>query len=102
MGGPTGEIHAVDPQMGAFGEKVQEVLFVKEEELEGTDKTRKALVRSSFHSSRKSTHRQSRDTARTRSKYQWMDWRSSLFCTSTPLFHAFTHDNNLHAEARIR
>lgn len=43
MGGPTGEIHAVDPQMGAFGEKVQEVLFVKEEELEGTDKTRKAL-----------------------------------------------------------
>ncbi|KAI5886634.1 uncharacterized protein SCHCODRAFT_02642233 [Schizophyllum commune H4-8] len=43
MGGPTGEVHTVDPETGGFGQKVQEVLFVEEGELEKADKTRKAL-----------------------------------------------------------
>ena len=47
MGGPTGEVHVVDPETGGFGQKVQEVLFVEDEELENADKTRKALVSSS-------------------------------------------------------
>ncbi|KAL1670899.1 hypothetical protein EV122DRAFT_256866, partial [Schizophyllum commune] len=43
MGGATGEVHTVDPETGGFGKKVQEVLFVEDEELEKADKTRKAL-----------------------------------------------------------
>ncbi|KAK1229455.1 hypothetical protein PQX77_007504 [Marasmius sp. AFHP31] len=42
-GGPTGEVHAVDPSNGGFGDKLQQVLFVPEDELEQADKTRKAL-----------------------------------------------------------
>jgi carboxy-cis,cis-muconate cyclase len=34
----------VDQETGGFGEKVQEFLFVKEDELESADKTRVALV----------------------------------------------------------
>lgn len=47
MGGPTGEIHAApssDSSTG-FGEKIQEMVYVPENELEGWDKTNKALVR---------------------------------------------------------
>ena len=47
-GGPTGEVHLVDPLTGGFGEKVQQVLFVPENELEEADKTRVALVRVYF------------------------------------------------------
>lgn len=47
MGGPTGEVHAVDPKTGGFEQKMQEVLFVEDGELEKADKTRKALVSSS-------------------------------------------------------
>jgi len=43
-GGPTGEIHAIDPSTGGFGEKIQQFLFVPEDELEKADKTRVALV----------------------------------------------------------
>ncbi|KAL0568978.1 hypothetical protein V5O48_012996 [Marasmius crinis-equi] len=42
-GGPTGEVHAVDPSTGGFGDKLQQVLFVPEDELEKADKTRVAL-----------------------------------------------------------
>ncbi|KAJ7579692.1 Lactonase, 7-bladed beta-propeller-domain-containing protein [Mycena floridula] len=42
-GGPTGEVHVLDPATGAFGETIQQVLFVPEEELEKADKTRVAL-----------------------------------------------------------
>lgn len=61
IGGPTGEVHAKPCSSSSasssaaaaaaaaagttgFGEKVQEVLFVPEDELEGWDKTNKALV----------------------------------------------------------
>lgn len=46
IGGPTGEVHAKPDETSTtgFGEKVQEVLFVPEGELEGWDKTNKALV----------------------------------------------------------
>jgi hypothetical protein len=44
-GGPTGEVHAVDPLTGGFGEKVQQILFVPDEELLQADKSRAALVR---------------------------------------------------------
>ena len=44
-GGPTGEVHAVDPVTGGFGAKLQELLYVKEDELAEADKTRVALVR---------------------------------------------------------
>ena len=44
VGGPTGEVHLIDPDTGGFGEKLQQVLFVPESELEATDKTRVALV----------------------------------------------------------
>ncbi|KAF9552352.1 putative isomerase YbhE [Agrocybe pediades] len=43
VGGPTGESHLIDPDTGGFGEKVQEILFVPEHELEKADKTRVAL-----------------------------------------------------------
>ncbi|KAJ9102495.1 hypothetical protein QFC21_002895 [Naganishia friedmannii] len=46
IGGPTGEVH-VKPNatsVTGFGEKVQDVLFVPAEELEGWDKTNKALT----------------------------------------------------------
>ncbi|EAU86955.1 hypothetical protein CC1G_09812 [Coprinopsis cinerea okayama7 len=42
-GGPTGEVHEYDPQTGGFGRKVQQVLFVPEDELEKADKSRVAL-----------------------------------------------------------
>jgi len=48
MGGPTGEVHALDARSGGFGDKIQEVLFVPREELAGADKTRVALVRRHF------------------------------------------------------
>jgi carboxy-cis,cis-muconate cyclase len=46
IGGPTGEVHAKPDETSAtgFGEKVQEVLFVPDGELEAWDKTNKALV----------------------------------------------------------
>ena len=43
-GGPTGEVHAVDPSSGGFGEKVQQILFVPDDELLQADKSRTALV----------------------------------------------------------
>lgn len=43
-GGPTGEVHRVDPKTGGFGDKLQELLYVEEDELAKADKTRKALV----------------------------------------------------------
>jgi hypothetical protein len=43
-GGPTGEVHAVDQATGGFGDKLQELLYVPEDELATADKTRKALV----------------------------------------------------------
>ena len=43
-GGPTGEVHVIDPDSGGFGEKVQQLLFVRDSELEEADKTRVALV----------------------------------------------------------
>ena len=45
VGGPTGEVHRVDPVTGGLEEKIQQILFVPESELETADKTRKALVR---------------------------------------------------------
>ncbi|KAK7454060.1 hypothetical protein VKT23_011573 [Stygiomarasmius scandens] len=42
-GGPTGEIHAIDPSTGGFSKKIQQFLFVPEDELEKADKTRVAL-----------------------------------------------------------
>ncbi|KAG5645661.1 hypothetical protein DXG03_005498 [Asterophora parasitica] len=42
-GGPTGEVHVIDQETGGFGEKLQQVLFVPDEELEKADKTRVAL-----------------------------------------------------------
>ncbi|KAI5477033.1 hypothetical protein MNV49_006909 [Pseudohyphozyma bogoriensis] len=42
-GGPTGEVHEVDPATGGFGKKLQELLYVPEDELEAADKTRVAL-----------------------------------------------------------
>ncbi|TFK19601.1 3-carboxy-cis,cis-mucoante lactonizing enzyme [Coprinopsis marcescibilis] len=42
-GGPTGEVHEWDPTTGGFGRKVQQFLFVPEEELDKADKTRVAL-----------------------------------------------------------
>ncbi|KAF8066684.1 Lactonase, 7-bladed beta-propeller-domain-containing protein [Lyophyllum atratum] len=42
-GGPTGEVHVIDRLTGGFGEKIQQVLFVPEDELEKADKTRVAL-----------------------------------------------------------
>jgi len=44
MGGPTGEVHLVDKNIGGFGQKMQEILFVPESELFQADKTRVALV----------------------------------------------------------
>lgn len=46
IGGPTGEVHAKPNASSTtgFGEKLQEVLFVPEDQLEGWDKTNKALV----------------------------------------------------------
>jgi len=43
-GGPTGEVHLLDPATGGFGEKTQQILFIPEDELEAADKTRVALV----------------------------------------------------------
>ncbi|ORY90131.1 Lactonase, 7-bladed beta-propeller-domain-containing protein [Leucosporidium creatinivorum] len=42
-GGPTGEVHDVDPLTGGFGNKLQELLYVEKHELEKADKTRVAL-----------------------------------------------------------
>ncbi len=44
-GGPTGELHTLDPRTGEIGEKVKELVFLPggERELEAADKTRKAL-----------------------------------------------------------
>ncbi|KAG6908842.1 hypothetical protein DXG01_003008 [Tephrocybe rancida] len=42
-GGPTGEVHTLDPATGALSEKVQQILFVPEDELDRADKTRVAL-----------------------------------------------------------
>ncbi|GHJ87651.1 hypothetical protein NliqN6_4053 [Naganishia liquefaciens] len=45
IGGPTGEVHARPnaSSLTGFGEKLQEVLFVPQDQLEGWDKTNKAL-----------------------------------------------------------
>ncbi|KAF8632673.1 hypothetical protein AX17_004805 [Amanita inopinata Kibby_2008] len=42
-GGPTGEVHTIDQESGGFGKKVQQILFVPEDQLETADKTRVAL-----------------------------------------------------------
>ncbi|KAF5310144.1 hypothetical protein D9619_010396 [Psilocybe cf. subviscida] len=42
-GGPTGEVHIVDEVTGGLSEKIQQLLFVPEDELESADKTRVAL-----------------------------------------------------------
>ncbi|THH18830.1 hypothetical protein EW146_g2239 [Bondarzewia mesenterica] len=42
-GGPTGEVHLVDESTGGFAERVQQFLFVPEDELDAADKTRVAL-----------------------------------------------------------
>lgn len=44
-GGPTGELHRLDPETGLIREKVKEIIFLPggKEELKGADKTRKAL-----------------------------------------------------------
>ncbi|KAK4055161.1 hypothetical protein OIV83_000441 [Microbotryomycetes sp. JL201] len=42
-GGPTGEVHAIDPETGGFGTKLQQLLYVEEDELEKADKSRVAL-----------------------------------------------------------
>jgi carboxy-cis,cis-muconate cyclase len=44
VGGPTGEIHRLNPETGAIEEKLQEILFVPKDALENEDKSRKALV----------------------------------------------------------
>ncbi|KAG5637299.1 hypothetical protein H0H81_005042 [Sphagnurus paluster] len=43
-GGPTGEVHVLDPATGAFGEKIQQILVVPEDELENADKGPAALT----------------------------------------------------------
>ncbi|KAK0203127.1 Lactonase, 7-bladed beta-propeller-domain-containing protein [Desarmillaria ectypa] len=43
MGGPSGEVHDLDPTSGVWGQKIQEILFVEPHELEEADKTPKAL-----------------------------------------------------------
>lgn len=43
-GGPTGEVHLINPNTGELKEKIQEILFVPDDELEKAEKTRKALV----------------------------------------------------------
>ncbi|KAG7444511.1 putative isomerase YbhE [Guyanagaster necrorhizus] len=43
MGGPTGEVHLLDPVSGLWGQKIQEILFIEPDELPEADKTRKAL-----------------------------------------------------------
>ncbi|KAF8901201.1 Lactonase, 7-bladed beta-propeller-domain-containing protein [Gymnopilus junonius] len=43
VGGPTGESHVIDLQTGGFGEKMQELLFIPEDDLSAADKTRVAL-----------------------------------------------------------
>ncbi|KAG6826882.1 hypothetical protein H0H92_014062 [Tricholoma furcatifolium] len=42
-GGPTGEVHTINPSTGALDTKIQQLLFVPEDELEAADKTRVAL-----------------------------------------------------------
>ncbi|KNZ48897.1 hypothetical protein VP01_533g5 [Puccinia sorghi] len=44
VGGPTGEIHRLNPDTGAIEQKLQELLFVPNEALRHEDKSRKALV----------------------------------------------------------
>ena len=44
VGGPTGEVHLIDPNTGGFGDQLQQILFVPKNELENADKTRVALV----------------------------------------------------------
>jgi hypothetical protein len=46
MGGPTGEIHLAPNATSAtgFGEKIQEMVYVPDGQLEAWDKTNKALV----------------------------------------------------------
>lgn len=43
VGGPTGEIHRLNPDTGAIEQKLQELLFVPNEALRHEDKSRKAL-----------------------------------------------------------
>lgn len=43
-GGPTGEVHAINPETGGFGKKLQEMTYMSRKELETADKTRIALV----------------------------------------------------------
>lgn len=43
-GGPTGEVHVIDQVTGGLTEKIQQLLFVPEDELQSADKTRVALV----------------------------------------------------------
>jgi carboxy-cis,cis-muconate cyclase len=43
-GGPAGEVHVIDDTTGELGTKIQEILFVPEDQLEQADKTKVALV----------------------------------------------------------
>jgi len=43
VGGPTGELHQLNPHTGAIQEKLQELLFVPKEALQHEDKSRNAL-----------------------------------------------------------
>ncbi|KDR79164.1 hypothetical protein GALMADRAFT_243050 [Galerina marginata CBS 339.88] len=43
VGGPTGESHVIDSDTGALGERLQQILFIPEDQLETADKTRVAL-----------------------------------------------------------
>ncbi|KAA1089429.1 hypothetical protein PGT21_017972 [Puccinia graminis f. sp. tritici] len=43
VGGPTGEVHQLNPETGAIEEKLHEILFVPKDALVNQDKSRKAL-----------------------------------------------------------
>lgn len=43
-GGPAGEVHLLNHPSGAIGSKIQEFLFVPDDQLSNADKTRTALV----------------------------------------------------------
>ncbi|KAF8329152.1 Lactonase, 7-bladed beta-propeller-domain-containing protein [Cantharellus anzutake] len=43
VGGPTGEVHQIDPSSKGFGEMAQQLLYVDPDELPSEDKTRSAL-----------------------------------------------------------
>lgn len=44
VGGPTGEVHAINASSGGLGREIQQVLFVPESDLGQANKTATALV----------------------------------------------------------